>query len=65
MLSFAQNGSVAGDSAFRIYEVGSVERSATFFALVAICTFSVAMGTFSGDVSIGEELVGFFIEKLH
>lgn len=33
--------------------------------MVAISSFGVTVRTFAGDISVGEELVGFFVIKLH
>jgi hypothetical protein len=49
----------------RVDEVGGVERCSARFALVAIGARVVAVGTFAGDIAVGEELVGFFIIELH
>ena len=56
VLRFAQHGRRPGDRAFGTDQVGGVERTAAFFALVAVGAFVLAMRAGADDIAVGEEL---------
>ena len=64
VLSLLEYGHIASDGAAWIDEVGGVERCAASLALVAIGTFTAAVGASAGDVAVGKPLVGLFVVEL-
>ena len=65
VLGLAHHGLAAADGALGVDEVGGAEAGAALFALVAVCSLGVTVGTFAGDVAVGQELVRFLVIILH
>ena len=65
VLGLLQHRLRTADGTLRIDELGGRKVASAFLTLVAVGTFVVAMGTFAGDIAVGQELLGLLVVILH
>ena len=65
MFGFTHHWFTATDSTFRIDQVGRRKWCSALLALVTVGSFCMAGRTFTGNITVGQELMGFFVVILH
>ena len=64
VLRLFQHGGRAADGRLRVDELRRTQVAAALLTLVAVCTLSVAVGTFARHVAVCQELLGLFVVQL-